>query len=127
MAKKKEFDKIYGEFFGSKKKIKEIIKNIINFRFMNVENYTSSDDYMFTTKPDHIERFNEGPFKFEKRIWIKENGDKIIQVLMVDEYDTEVEEVDLEKQLTNALEIEDYDTAIKLRDMINKKNRKNEK
>lgn len=124
MAKKKEFDKIYGEFFGSKKKIKEIIKNIINFRFMNVENYTSSDDYMFTTKPDHIERFNEGPFKFEKRIWIKENGDKIIQVLMVDEYDTEVEEVDLEKQLTNALEVEDYDTAIKLRDMINKKNGK---
>lgn len=124
MAKKKEFDKIYGEFFGSKKKIKEIIKNIINFRFMNVENYTPSDDYMFTTKPDHIERFNEGPFKFEKRIWIKENGDKIIQVLMVDEYDTEVEEVDLEKQLTNALEVEDYDTAIKLRDMINKKNGK---
>lgn len=124
MAKKKEFDKIYTEFFGSKKKIKEIVKNIINFRFMDVENYSSSDDYMFTTKPDHIERFNEGPFKFEKRIWIKENGDKIIQVLMVDEYDTEVEEVDLEKQLTNALEVEDYDTAIKLRDMINKKNRK---
>jgi hypothetical protein len=124
MAKKKEFDKIYTEFFGSKKKIKEIVKNIINFRFMDVENYSSSDDYMFTTKPDHIERFNEGPFKFEKRIWIKENGDKIIQVLMVDEYDTEVEEVDLEKQLTNALEVEDYDTAIKLRDIINKKNRK---
>ena len=124
MAKKKEFDKIYTEFFGSKKKIKEIVKNIINFRFMDVENYSSSDDYMFTTKPDHIERFNEGPFKFEKRIWVKENGDKIIQVLMVDEYDTEVEEVDLEKQLTNALEVEDYDTAIKLRDMINKKNRK---
>ena len=124
MAKKKEFDKIYTEFFGSKKKIKEIVKNIINFRFMDVENYSSSDDYMFTTKPDHIERFNEGPFKFEKRIWIKENGDKIIQVLMVDEYDTEVEEVDLEKQLTNALEVEDYDTAIKLRDMINNKNRK---
>lgn len=127
MAKKKEFDKIYTEFFGNKKKIKEIVKNIVNFRFMDVENYSSSDDYMFTTKPDHIERFNEGPFKFEKRIWVKENGDKIIQVLMVDEYDTEVEEVDLEKQLTNALEIEDYDTAIKLRDMINKKNRKNEK
>jgi hypothetical protein len=124
MAKKKEFDKIYTEFFGSKKKIKEIVKNIVNFRFMDIENYSSSDDYMFTTKPDHIERFNEGPFKFEKRIWVKENGDKIIQVLMVDEYDTEVEEFDLEKQLTNALEVEDYDTAIKLRDMINKKNRK---
>ena len=77
MAKKKEFDKIYTEFFGSKKKIKEIVKNIINFRFMDVENYSSSDDYMFTTKPDHIERFNEGPFKFEKRIWIKENGDAV--------------------------------------------------
>jgi len=124
MAKKKEFDKIYTEFFGNKKKIKEIVKNIVNFRFMDVENYSSSDDYMFTTKPDHIERFNEGPFKFEKRIWIKEDGDKIIQVLMVDEYDSEVEEVDLEKQLTNALEVEDYDTAIKLRDMTNKKNGK---
>lgn len=127
MAKKKEFDKIYTEFFGSKKKIKEIVKNIINFRFMDVENYNTSDDYMFTTKPDHIEKFSDGPFNFEKRIWIKPNGDKIIQVLMIDDEVLTNTKVDLEKELSDALEVEDYDKAIKIRDKINKKNKKDEK
>ncbi len=119
MAKKKEFDKIYTEFFGTKKKIKEIINGIVNFKFMDTNTYSSSDDYMLINKPDSIERFSEGPFNFEKRIWIKPNGDKIIQVLTVD--DEPEKEVDLEKLLANALEVEDYDAAIKIRDMIKKK------
>jgi len=123
MAKRKQFDKLYGEFFGSKKKIKELIKNIKNFKFMDINEY-NPDDYTLMNEPDYVERFNEGPFEFEKRIWIKPNGDKLIEVVMLENGNPKNEEKDLDKRLANALAIEDYDEAIKIRDLINKKNEK---
>lgn len=109
------FDELYDRFFNDKKKLDELIKRLNNF-----EEIKKIDMDMDVSKLiDRLNDFNE--VKLNK----KEDSDELES--MVEIKVVRLREKSLEKQLDEAIDIEDYEKACKLRDLINARNIKNKK
>ena len=121
MKKKNEFDVLFELYFGSKKKIKDLVKRITDIEIFDNKIHERIDvSDMDLGEPDETTQFKDGIFLFNKMTWYTDKG-TIVKVEMVnDEYNPK----SLQEQLDEALLKEDYDKAIKIRDQINKKNEK---
>ena len=119
--KKNEFDVLFELYFGSKKKIKDLVKRITDIQIFDNKIHERIDvSDMDLGEPDETTQFKDGIFLFNKMIWHTDKG-TIVKVEMVnDEYKPK----SLQEQLDEALSNEDYDKAIKIRDLIKQKNEK---
>jgi len=111
---------------------KEIDKVIDIFKKIdNPSNISEEQEKIFDKTlgaPDKVEHFKDGNLLFEKKIWHTERGD-LVKIIVVDESEVvdEPEIVkDLEEELKQAIEFEDYEKAAAIRDLI-KKDKKNKK
>jgi hypothetical protein len=121
MKKKNEFDVLFELYFGSKKKIKDLVKRITDIEIFDNKIHERIDvSDMDLGEPDEITQFKDGIFLFNKMTWHTDKG-TIVRVEMVNE---DYKPKSLQEQLDEALLKEDYDKAIKIRDLINKKNEK---
>ena len=127
----KSFDELFNEFFANRKQTSspfhDELKKIIDM-FSNpktIENLgTSIDDEL--GEPTSVEEFTKDGLLFKRLIWETPHG-KFMKVVVSDvlpeEPEKPVRQKSLQEQLDDALEIEDYELAIHLRDEI-KKNKK---
>lgn len=126
----KDFDELYNEFFGGKgkgdndkiRKAKKLIENLNNFDDANVEGFNPYENEL--GEPDEEEIFEENGYKFLKSIWNLEQG-QVVKVEMIaspmDTGFTPKKKMSLEDKLAIAVENEDYEQAVIIRDMISKK------
>lgn len=136
----KTFDELFNEFFKKNKvkpeqKIQDEFKNeamdLLNMLTGNLANNNIDEDIEKhfdenLGKPDSIEFYNEGDVFFEKRTWYTDKGN-LVKLIVSDEPNLppqEEKERDLETELNNALENEEYEKAAIIRDLI-KKRKKN--
>lgn len=123
-----DFEKIFNDFFKKfktnydYKEINNFLNEINNSVDMQkfFENYLNND----LGEPDQIEDLNENGFIFKKYVWNTPSG-KIIKIVLDENQDIlekkENKEKTLEELLQEAVDVEDYETAIKIRDLINQK------
>jgi hypothetical protein len=135
----KTFDELFNEFFKKNKvnpeqNIQDELKNeameLLNMLTGNITtNIDEAMEQQFDEnlgKPDSIEFYNEGDVFFEKRTWYTDKGN-LVKLIISDEPNLppqEEKERDLETELNNALENEEYEKAAIIRDLI-KKRKKN--
>ena len=139
----KDFDELYNEFFNWKKnnskedntpnsmeeELKKIIESLTNFSKVSPEEL--NDGVYELGEPSEIEEIVKDGLQFKKITWDTPKG-KYIKIVVSDVDPEEIEEEkSLQEQLNDAVESEDFELAIKLRDQINhvpaKKTRKNKK
>jgi hypothetical protein len=136
----KTFNELFEEFSNSNKKrknklddtAKENAKKLIemlNFKDVDkLDEQTEKEIDASLGNPDKIEHFTKEGLYFEKRIWYRPNGD-IVKILATNEPPViladkvPVTQPNLKDQLTSALEIEDFETAARLRDEIKEQNK----
>lgn len=137
----KNFDDLFNEFFNRKKTninpnvglgIKKIIEALTNFKTLNQEEELEKLMNNQLGEPDEIIDHIEEGFLFKKLVWHTAHGDfikVIISEVLPEQSETKKPNKSLEEQLKDALEVEDYELAIKLRDQINgtKKTKKTKK
>jgi hypothetical protein len=123
-----DFEKIFNDLFKKfktnydYKEINNFLNEINNSVDMQkfFENYLNND----LGEPDQIEDLNENGFIFKKYVWNTPSG-KIIKIVLDENQDIlekkENKEKTLEELLQEAVDVEDYETAIKIRDLINQK------
>ena len=129
-----DFDELFNRFFGNKgdknegdegKKARRLIDRLNNFDDMDLSGFNPYENDL--GEPDEIITYEEKGYTFQKSIWNLEAG-SIVKVEMVStpmdgDYEPKVnEKLTLEERLEIALECEDYEEAIKLRDEINRTN-----
>ena len=138
----KTFDDLFNDFFNNRKKtyatVNEELRKIIDslMSFKKIENKVIDETIQQELgEPDQIIDHVENGMNFRKMIWNTPLG-KFVQIVVTDvnsnEEPKEEEDIfkrrkhskSLEQRLKEAVEVEDYELAIKLRDEI-KKNRKN--
>jgi excinuclease UvrABC helicase subunit UvrB len=139
----KSFDDLYNEFFRRKqnslnknskelrsKELRDEVKRIMDFidSFKNVIPLNESEIENMEESlgdPHIIEYFTEGYYYIERKIWYLDDGRVIFREISSDKpFFTNVEEPKapekpLEEQLNEALANEEYETAAKIRDLIN--------
>jgi excinuclease UvrABC helicase subunit UvrB len=143
----KTFDDLFNEFFNRRRsnttsindEIQKIIESLMSFKPTNVKTHDESVEAELG-EPDEIIEHNEMGMNFKKLIWNTPNG-RFVKILV-----TDIEPVQtpppsedpltvvrkkhsksLEQRLKEAVEVEDYELAIELRDEIKKNRRKRNK
>lgn len=123
------FDDLFNEFFNKKRmqanplheELKKLIETISVFK--NIENEKKLEEEIDKElgKPTSIEtRIDEG-ILYKKLTWVTPHG-KFVKIIVTDaEEETKIATKSLEEQLNEAIELEDYELAIKLRDKITPK------
>jgi excinuclease UvrABC helicase subunit UvrB len=131
-----DFDNLYNEFLDNSdddknddlvnEEAKKILDMISNFKQPVNEMDADKLDKELEANlgdPDVIEYYKEEDFYVERRIWYKNSG-MIIKTLMNDvpfeNANYFKEPIDLEKELDEALKLENYELAVTLRDQIKK-------
>ena len=109
--------------------LKKIIESLTNFSKVSPEEL--NDGVYELGEPSEIEEIVKDGLQFKKITWDTPKG-KYIKIVVSDVDPEEIEEEkSLQEQLNDAVESEDFELAIKLRDQINhvpaKKPRKNKK
>ena len=127
--KKKDDDKLDNQINESAQKMLDILENIENKFDISEEIENKIDNDL--GKPDSVERYIDKGMYFEKRIWRTENGE-LIKLLVSDRpfFDSltpPIPEKPLQQQLDEALAIEDFEEAARLRDLINPKKKRTRK
>jgi len=141
MFMEKSFDDLFNEFINRnsdssndkamrskllRDELKNMIERLNNFKDMiplDTSKMENVDEEL--GDPDVIEYFTEDYYYIERRIWFLDNGGVIFREISSDKpFFTNVEEPKapekpLEEQLQEALAIEDYETAAKIRDLMN--------
>lgn len=125
------FNDLYNEFFngGGKKpinpfheEIKKLIESIANFKNIENESMLEKEIDKELGKPSVIETRIEGDLEFKKLTWHTPTGSFvkiIVSDVNADNKETEKQkEKSLEEQLKEAVESENYELAIELRDRI---------
>ncbi len=124
----KTFDDLFNEFFNNKKPsqqgqenlgLNKIIEALQNFRHMGIEENLGNSIEKELGPPDRIEESTEEGYVYKKSVWNTPQGQF---VKIATELAETPSETTLDEQLKDALEIEDFETAIILRDKINKLN-----
>jgi hypothetical protein len=128
MAEK--FDDLFEDFFNKKKQttpnLNEELKKIMESikKFKNVDNEEDFDKVLDTElgEPTIIEEYIEDGFLFRKHIWQTPHG-QFVKLVISEAPDSNVEtnktgNKTLQQQLEDAVAVEDYALAIKLRDKI---------
>lgn len=136
----KNFDDLFNEFFdqnnnfkendslGKFRDIKDKITDMVNQLKHFGENLNSDDDEISKElgKPDSVHYFSDEHLFFEKSVWKTPTGD-IIRIIGSDKpfknSDNKENTKNLEKQLEEAINNEEYELAAQLRDKI-KENKK---
>jgi hypothetical protein len=141
----KTFDDLFNEFFNRRRsnttsindEIKKIIEALTTFQPAKVKTHDESVEAELG-EPDEIVEHNEMGMNFKKLIWNTPKG-RFVKILV-----TDVEPIptppppgedpltvfrkkhskSLEQRLKEAVEVEDYELAVKLRDEIKKNRRK---
>jgi excinuclease UvrABC helicase subunit UvrB len=135
------FDDLFNEFFRRKKtdrnekistiqdEIKKIIDTLMGVKIVQNDEMLMNMIQNNLGEPTRIEEFNNGKTHVKKLIWETPFG-QFVKIIM-DENDSEPKpkEKSLEEQLIEAVESENYELAIKLRDEIkaNKKTKRTKK
>ena len=123
------FDDLFNEFFNKKKKtnplqdeIKKLIESIAQFKNIKNEAMLEKEIDKELGKPSIIEERIENGLRFKKITWHTPTGSfvKIIVTDVNDTSETEPTTASLEEQLKEAVESENYELAIQLRDQIKK-------
>jgi hypothetical protein len=124
------FNDLYNEFFNGGKKninplheeIKKLIESIANFKNIENEAMLEKEIDKELGKPSVIETRIEGELEFKKLTWYTQSG-TFVKIIVSDVKDNTTEEKPkektLEEQLKEAVEAENYELAIELRDKIN--------
>jgi excinuclease UvrABC helicase subunit UvrB len=136
------FDDLYNQFFnGGRKKlnhpiqdeIKKLIESIANFKKIENETMLEKEIDLELGKPNIIETRIEGDLEFKKLTWHKPEG-TFVKIIVSDvnadnKEEEKPKEKSLDEQLKEAVESENYELAIQLRDKIkaSKKTRKTKK
>lgn len=132
----KSFDDLFNEFFNRKKsispihdEIKKIIEGLTNIKkpSMEAEDMIAQQLGINLDEPTSTEEHIENGMRFTKLIWDTPRG-RFMKIVVTDVVDTDniipkqqpKEQKSLEEQLQEAVDNEDYELAIKLRDRINK-------
>jgi hypothetical protein len=128
-----DFDELFNRFFSDKgdknesdeaKRTRRLIDRLNNFDDMNLEGFNPYENDL--GEPDEVETYEEKGYTFQRSTWNLESG-SIVKVEMVSlptdgEFEPKVnKKLTLQEKLEIALECEDYEEAIKLRDEINQK------
>lgn len=138
----KNFDDLFNEFFGKRKnditsindELRKIIDSLMSYKMVQNEMLGEAIQEELG-EPDQIIDHIEQGMNFRKMIWNTPNG-RFVKIIVTDvEEENRVEKIlqevserkkhskSLEQQLKEAVETENYELAIKLRDQI-KANRK---
>ena len=124
----KSFDDLFNEFFKRKNanpihdELKRIIEAMTNFKKIdNIEDNLGDE----LGEPSEVEELIEDGLLFKKLTWNTSHG-KFVKIVVSDVQpsDEPAKELNLEEQLQMAVDSEDYDLAIKLRDQIKAKKKK---
>ena len=127
-----KFDDLFGEFFNGPQKdpLKDEISRIMK-SLMGFKKISNSEDEIYDKlgEPDEIIKGEQDGVIFEKQIWHRDGGHYVRLVFENTTPETPVPEtpvpeapkLSLEEQLQNAVDLEDWDLAIQLRDKINSK------
>lgn len=126
------FDDLYNEFFGGKKRKKDDhldrMKKLLD-KLNNFEDFGTGIENPYEKElgePDEVTTYTEGPYTFEKRVWNLPTG-QMIRVRMIgtpfddDNKGKGVTITSLEDELALALSEERYEDAANIRDKINNK------
>jgi excinuclease UvrABC helicase subunit UvrB len=146
---RKTFDDLFNEFFNRRRnnnntsindEIQKIVQSLMSFKQVNTEIHDESVEAELG-EPDEIIEHIEMGMKFKKLVWNTPQG-KFVKIIV-----TDVEPVptpppptedpltinrkkhskSLEQRLKEAVEVEDYELAIKIRDEIKRNRKKNKK
>ena len=119
----RNFDDLFNEFFNFKRRngitpIQEEIKRIIDSlsSFNQIDQNRMEQYSEELGEPDEIHKHEKNGVIIEKSIWNTPHG-QIVKVIVTDKSD-KPKEKSLEEQLKEAVEAENYELAIKLRDQI---------
>lgn len=133
------FDDLFNDFFNRKKmesnplheEIKKLIETIANFKKVEDEAKLEKEIDKELGKPSQIEEHIEGGLLYKKLTWFTPFG-HFVKIIVTDADEAEpqpkrptrrVKEKSLEEQLKEAVEAENYELAIELRDKIKKENK----
>lgn len=132
----KNFDDLFNEFFNERapinpihNEIKKIIDTLTNYKKteLDVNEFGSEEEIanhlgLNLSNPTSTEEHIQDGMKFTKLTWDTPKGKfvKIVVTDVIDENDSIIStEKSLEEQLQDAVDNEDFELAIKLRDSIN--------
>jgi len=128
------FDDLFNDFFKNRKPIKKVddkpfiseLKSLMNalsdFKTFDPEEGEEIQNKL--GEPDEVQKFVENDMHFTRLIWNTPHG-KFIKVLVTNDPDSfelptyDKEPKSLQEQLDEAVEAENFELAIKLRDQIN--------
>lgn len=129
----KSFDELFNEFFNRIPKPNslhdEIMKIIESLATPKMSNHDSEEMIVKTLgidldKPTSVEEHIQDGMRFTKLIWDTPNG-KFVKIVVTDVVDSDTalmstgpKQKSLDEQLQEAVDNEDYELAIKLRDQI---------
>jgi excinuclease UvrABC helicase subunit UvrB len=129
----KTFDDLFDDFLKRGKKpldddLFSVFKNEAKKLIDLIKNFETNDDIssnlekkidLSLGKPDIIEKYSDGFFFFEKRVWHTSNGD-IVKVIASDNPNNlKGPEKSLQEQLDEAIANEEYEKAAQIRDLMN--------
>lgn len=116
------FDKLYDEFmepYGPQKTSMTLIQRVMDNMPYIEPGSQEAEDFMFQVlgEPNEIEYFEKDGLYYQRNIWHAEYG----RIMCNIPYDSPPEGMyDLEEELKQAIDAEDYERAAELRDKINK-------
>jgi excinuclease UvrABC helicase subunit UvrB len=137
-----DFNDLFNDFFNDRNKkvnplhdeLKKLIETIANFKAIENEQKLDQEIDTVLGKPSQIEERIEDGILYKKVTWMTPHG-KFVKIIVSDveaeTVTTEPKIKSLEQQLQEAVEAENYELAIELRDKIQsnnkpKKTRKNQ-
>ena len=130
---RKTFDELFNEFFNRKRnnlntvqnELQKIIESLMNFKQIDVENLLEKSIEAELGEPNIIQEMEENGVILRKLIWNTPYGNFVKIIVLDSEYDNEIKkqspkikQKSPEEQLKEAVESENYELAIELRDKI---------
>lgn len=109
------FDELYNRFFGEKKKLDDLINKLNNFEEIKKIDMNIEIDKLI----DSLNNFEEIKLSKECEFGGIIDSEDMIKIKVI-----KLKEKPLEKQLEDAIEVEDYEKAANIRDLIAKRDSK---
>jgi len=132
----KDFDELFNNFFNNEgdnnegnkdKKSRNLIDRLNNFEDENFPGFNPHENEL--GEPDKVETYKDKGYTFKRSTWELESGSIVKMEMISAPMDIGVnprvkKKLTLDAKLEIALEDEDYEEAIRIRDKINKKDKK---
>ena len=127
-----EFDNLFNDFFSGRPKIgpmneelKKLMETLQSFKDVSSEEELEGKIESELGEPDEIQEYDQDGLHYKKLIWNTPHGQffEVFISRVTDDFEPvareKVKPKSLQEQLEEAVEAEDYDKAIILRDQIN--------